>query len=113
MSVNIDIVHQQVDFVRNELLQQKLSGEAKLIVLATYRKEDYEKLIPDENYEDFMKEQELFIEILIKEGISQQIVFQAVDAAGFFEFIKATGGKNDPKNRAYYAVVKYQHENMR
>lgn len=108
MAVNIEVVKQQVEFVKAQLLGKKMRGDCSGIVVADYTKEEYAKILPSENWEDYVESQFLFLHYLAEAGISQDIHLQHIDLEGLEAFCKETGSRNDAAGRAYYAAAKFQ-----
>ena len=63
-----------------ELLQK---GHAGRVVIATYTREEFARLRPCEDYDDYKRRERLFAEGRAARGLLGRIIFQHIDAAGF------------------------------
>lgn len=85
----------------------KLLRESKAdnLVLATYTREEFAKLRPLDNYDEYKRGERLFAEGLAARGLLGRIRFQFIDAAGFRNWLaRHPGIKPDEHARAAYAT---------
>ena len=109
-----EIAKKQAEFVKNELLNKKMSGDCSSIIIAEYTQEEYEKILPGEDWDKYVEIQFLFIHYLMKLGIlNTEVQFQHIDYDGLMEFCAEKGVKNDAAARSWYAVVKHGKENLK
>ena len=108
-----EIAKKQAEFVKNELLNKKMSGDCSSIIIADYTQEEYAKILPGENWDKYVETQFLFIHYLRELGVSAEVQFQHIDYDGLMEFCAEKGVKNDAAARSWYAVVKHDKESLK
>jgi hypothetical protein len=110
---NVEIAKKQAEFVKSKLREMKDEGNCQGVILADYTREEYEKILPGENWDEYVETQFLFMHYLNEAGIGQEVQFQHIDYDGLMEFCAEKGIKNDAATRSWYAVVKYGRENIK
>lgn len=110
---NFEIAKKQVEFVKTKLneLDDQTGGECKGLIIADYTKDEYKKFLPEENWDEYVETQFLFIHFLKAENLNNKVVLQHIDWEGFQKFAAEKGLKNDASARSWYAVVKHGKEN--
>ena len=79
------------------------------LVLATYTREEFEELRPEENYDRFKMGERMFLEMLMPE-VAARVIFQEIDSAGFYRYLARSGMSNDESGRAAYATFLHTQE---
>lgn len=95
---------QHLDFLRKNITE-KLPGPGCLVI-ATYTREEFEELRPNDDYDEFKKDERCLAEMAAAEKLLPYIRFEFIDSVDFYKFIAEKGLTNDEKTRAYYASIK-------